>query len=365
MPKRIVDGEALWMSGKLKRVPVAFRLHYANWIPLAEANGVFEVDFDIIRSRVYPILCPEFSTEDVQGVFTVFVRSGLLHTWKDSGKDWAYFIGMEKPGRLPGEKHVSRYKHLPPPPPGYIPDTSGKGPDPDRTGTGPVPEGLGLGLGFGLGVGIGLVEEEDMNIKNALTDKAREILGVRISPQDNNWPEIKALVRVYGDEAVTGKFEQWAKSQTQIPNYPLSGFIRIADGLLSGKFSSSVSPEILSSLVNDLVAISDGRVLFNNNQKQALAGLLADHLSEDVRSAFSEFWGNIENDDFAVRQAAKTFTEAAEQLLAVQSRRREKERQTQELLRASTENEQKIAREEAEARLKAEVELQNLIEDTL
>lgn len=41
MPRRIVDGEALWTSGKLRRVePEKFRLHCANWLPMAEANGV-------------------------------------------------------------------------------------------------------------------------------------------------------------------------------------------------------------------------------------------------------------------------------------------------------------------------------------
>ncbi len=53
MPKRIVDGEALWTSSKVRRLPLEYRFHYANWIPLAAANGVFEIDLDSIRSRVY------------------------------------------------------------------------------------------------------------------------------------------------------------------------------------------------------------------------------------------------------------------------------------------------------------------------
>lgn len=121
MPKRMIDGEALWTSGKLKKVRVEFRTHYANWIPLAEANGVFEVDFDIIRARVYPIILPTFSSENVQDVFDEFVRVGLLYTWSDTQKQYAYFVGIDKAGRLPSEKHLKRYSALPP----DVPDSSG------------------------------------------------------------------------------------------------------------------------------------------------------------------------------------------------------------------------------------------------
>src|SRR5579863_7077269 len=149
--------------------------------------------------------------------------------------------------------------------------------------------------------------EEDMNIKNALIDKSRAILGVRIAPTDINWTEVKALVRAYGEDAVSDKFEEWAKSQTSPPNYPLSGFVRVADALLSGKFASSVSPEDLSGLANDIAALSDGQVVFNMKQKIALGALLANNSPADIKSAFQEFWGNISGDDFLVRQAAKTF----------------------------------------------------------
>jgi Skp family chaperone for outer membrane proteins len=225
--------------------------------------------------------------------------------------------------------------------------------------------GLGVGSGLGIGIGQEAEDQEFMSLKQQIMDKSREIFGVRIFPGDSNWNEVRSLARVYEPHVILDKFEQWAKSQQATPNYPLSAFIKIADGILAGKFSGQFPSAELSTLINELAVISDGRVVFNVAQRAAVARLVETHSSENVKSAFSEFWGNIENDDFAVRQAAKTFTEAAEQLLAVQARRREKERQTQELLRASTENEQRIAREEAEARLKAEVELQNLIEDTL
>lgn len=118
MPKRVVDGEALWTSSKLKKVtPMEWRAHYANWLPLAEANGVFEIDFDILRAKVYPVINPQFSSEDVRLVFNEFVRVGLLTWFADSDKLFGYFVGIDKSGRLPSEKHLKRYKDLPPEPP--------------------------------------------------------------------------------------------------------------------------------------------------------------------------------------------------------------------------------------------------------
>lgn len=126
MPARLVDGEALWTSSKLKKVrPVEFRLHYANWLPLAEANGWFEVDFDIIRAKVYPVIDPKFSSENVQAVFREFVRVGLLTWLVKEERHYGYFVGIGKKGRLPGDKHLKRYKNLPDCP---IPDSSGASP---------------------------------------------------------------------------------------------------------------------------------------------------------------------------------------------------------------------------------------------
>lgn len=130
MPKRVVDGDALWLSEKVKKLPEKYRLHYANWLPLAEANGVFEASADRIRARVYAYLCPDFSEKDVTVVLQSMIRAGLVKIWEEDGKTWGYFIGIEKSGRLPSIKHLPRYKNLPPNPPildesGTVPDSPG------------------------------------------------------------------------------------------------------------------------------------------------------------------------------------------------------------------------------------------------
>jgi hypothetical protein len=43
LPKRVVDGEAMWGSRKIASVePIRARVEYSWWLPLAGANGVFE-----------------------------------------------------------------------------------------------------------------------------------------------------------------------------------------------------------------------------------------------------------------------------------------------------------------------------------
>jgi hypothetical protein len=120
MPKRVVDGEALWLSDKIKRLPAEYRLHYANWLPLAEANGVFEANAERIHARVYSFMLPSMSPRKVQAIMTAMIEVGLLRVWEENDKTWGYFIGIEKKGRLPGLRELEWYKNLPPNPP--LPD---------------------------------------------------------------------------------------------------------------------------------------------------------------------------------------------------------------------------------------------------
>jgi hypothetical protein len=151
MPKRIVDGEAVWRSSRVKKLPEELRLHYIAWIPLAEANGAFEADSALIWTRVYAYLMPSFTEEDVEDLLSRLEQAGLLTVYHANGKRWAYFNGMEKPGRLPSEAHQARYSELPPLP-------EGLGTSPGLSGTAPG-QVRNNPQGFGFGFGIGLVEE--------------------------------------------------------------------------------------------------------------------------------------------------------------------------------------------------------------
>lgn len=127
MPKRIVDGEALWLSDKVRSLPEEFRLHYANWIPLARENGVFEADPHRIQAQIYGYLKPNFNVKAVQRLLNALVRAGLIRLYDAEGKTWGYFVGIDKPGRLPEMRYIDRYKNLPPNPPQWVID--GTSPD--------------------------------------------------------------------------------------------------------------------------------------------------------------------------------------------------------------------------------------------
>lgn len=103
MPKRIVDGEGLWKSDTLLNCEEMFRAEYANLIPLALSNGVFECNSRRIWSLVYSHNRPEITPEVVQRIIEDFHKTGLLFLWRQAEKVWGYWVGIEKPGRLPGE----------------------------------------------------------------------------------------------------------------------------------------------------------------------------------------------------------------------------------------------------------------------
>jgi hypothetical protein len=127
MPKRIVDGEALWRSSRVKKLPEELRLHFANWIPLAEANGAFEADAGAIWSRVYAYWLPTFTEDDVENLLHEFEKVGLVEVYEGRGKRWAKFYAIEKAGRLPCDAHKERYADLPPLPgeAGILPESQG------------------------------------------------------------------------------------------------------------------------------------------------------------------------------------------------------------------------------------------------
>lgn len=204
-----------------------------------------------------------------------------------------------------------------------------------------------------------------MSIQKKLRLLCLKELGCKAEPWDNVWDEVKELAEAFGERRVIEAFSEWAETRKgDLIARPIGEFSRVAPGLCTGTVQLRPKGDLFA-LLNDLVAVSDNRVIFNREQQSAIGRLMSEHSPADIKSAFSEYWGNIENDEFRVGQAAKTFTEGAEQLLAVQARRREKERKTQEMMRVALEMEQKKAAEELAARLKAEAEEDALVEDTL
>jgi hypothetical protein len=110
LPKRLIDGEALWRSNKLNQVqPLSFRAEYCNIIPLAEADGTFEADPRRVWADVYSYNRPDVTVEMVENILSEFERVGMLVRKSDEkGKIWGIFIGMEN--RLPAKSQRDKYK---------------------------------------------------------------------------------------------------------------------------------------------------------------------------------------------------------------------------------------------------------------
>ena len=168
MPKRIVDGDGVWRSDKIALVqPPAYRAEFANLIPLATANGTFEVEPRRIWATVYSFNRPDISPEDTKKILDEFERVKLLFRWTDprSGKRWGYWVGIEKSGRLPAESRRGTHEVVGPEPPRdqleaflaqgtetLVEDHLGNG---NHTGANGQPDGTGLCLGLGVGLASG------------------------------------------------------------------------------------------------------------------------------------------------------------------------------------------------------------------
>jgi hypothetical protein len=158
MPKRVVDGDALWRSDKLLEVPERFRPEFANLIPLAYANGTFECNPKRVWSLVYSFNRPDVSPEDVEVMLNEFERVKMLFRWKaDDGKFWALWVGVEKAGRLPAPSRKQKEKMGEPVPKeklrNFLQNTTGY-PEGSR-GVAEGYHGFGSGSGFGVGSGFG------------------------------------------------------------------------------------------------------------------------------------------------------------------------------------------------------------------
>ena len=102
MPKRIIDGEGIWKSDKIAQIePPRHRAEFANLLALALANGTFECNARAIWATCYSYNRSDITPEDVVAILDELERVKLLFRWDVAGKTWGFWIGIDKPGRLP------------------------------------------------------------------------------------------------------------------------------------------------------------------------------------------------------------------------------------------------------------------------
>ena len=101
MPKRVIDGDALWVSEKLTTVPEKYRAEYAWILPLAQVNGCFECRPMLVWRTCYSAIRTEWKIDDVAEILDAFEVAKMIFRWKVDGKTFGFFIGIQKEGRLP------------------------------------------------------------------------------------------------------------------------------------------------------------------------------------------------------------------------------------------------------------------------
>ena len=110
MPRRVIDGEAIWGSDKLHDCPPWARREYPWLYPLADAFGCFELNLRIIAGKLRPNR-PELTETKLEAIFTIFEENGLAFIWSEGGKSYVHWTGSERPGRLPSpSRRTSKFE---------------------------------------------------------------------------------------------------------------------------------------------------------------------------------------------------------------------------------------------------------------
>lgn len=159
MPKRILDGDALWASSKLERCPEWCIPEYAWLYPLADGNGSFEItNLRVIHGKISAIR-PHFTYDTLRDAFREFHRHGLMFIWQDGAKIYAHWTGSDRPGRLPKQSERNRYQLLAPEVPksllnAYLDEYRDNVAMLSRGDRDLIATSVGVGLGFGVGLGM-------------------------------------------------------------------------------------------------------------------------------------------------------------------------------------------------------------------
>lgn len=362
MPKRVVDGDAVWRSKKLKQMRPEFRAEYANLVPLAEANGVFEVDVDRVWSDVYSYNRDGVTVETVSEILAELESVGLLRVWEESGKTWGYWEGIHKSGRLPKASELQKYKNLPPNPPDRTSISGDSAEDSlivaPRFGIGLVLDRSSLGAELQDKTEILEQDGQDMKLKKEIQAVCAGF-GIKPGGYDDTWELMAALEKAHSRGAVVRGFTEYMEENQgdDFPKGAVAAYLQVAAArLVSGVSSVSVAakaPEVVS-LVRELTYVSDGKVKFADRQKPVLAELAAEYSQSEILGVFKTWLDDQDlSDPRTVQYAAKNFVECAD-ALCYSARRKKSERVVMD-----------TERELAKARLQAEADAERVAAEGL
>ena len=125
--KRVVDYPGIYDSATLAALPNdEYRAEYVWLLGIAGPNGSFEWCERRLWAAAYAPVRDK-TVEDLSRYLQAFLDAGLLLKWVQDGKMWGYFVGSEKPGRLPREswkKRFAKNRKPEPAPPQSLLDTA-------------------------------------------------------------------------------------------------------------------------------------------------------------------------------------------------------------------------------------------------
>src|SRR5665213_506256 len=101
MPKRVIDGDALWTSNTLDKVPEKYRGEYSWILPLSQVNGCFECSPRLVWRTCYAGVRPDWTVADVTAMLDEFEKAKMLFRFEYDGNPYGFFPGIQKEGRLP------------------------------------------------------------------------------------------------------------------------------------------------------------------------------------------------------------------------------------------------------------------------
>jgi hypothetical protein len=110
MPKRIIDGDALWTSTKLEKVSLKNRGEYAWILPLAQVNGCFECTPKLVWRTCYSGVREDWTVADVTAMLDEFEAVKMLFRFKVAENTYGFFPGTQKDGRLPSQSERNKYR---------------------------------------------------------------------------------------------------------------------------------------------------------------------------------------------------------------------------------------------------------------
>lgn len=213
-------------------------------------------------------------------------------------------------------------------------------------------------------------EDDVVNAKKQIRVLCRSLLGLAPDPDSfSSWRDLRELLEAFEPYEVVDAFKVWAADQdagdmAARSKYPVQEFVRVATGLCSGQIKAARDPR-LEGLIVDLVTIGGGEVSFDVDQARQVGKLLSKYEPSEILSAFRTFFGQVQDDPFRLKTAAKKFPEQAGQLIEYDRRVKEQEIASRRQAEEQQANLQKAALREMESRREADQKEAELIEDEL